>query len=321
MLASRIRMKLLLLPLVSLLLASCAPKPEPILDEGTVVAKNASLRMKNSSTSRTIKLLDTGDRVDVLERRDNWYRVRYGSDVQGWMEESTLVTNEMKRRIQTLVAQSENLEPQNIAALKQDANLRLEPGRSTPIIRRLDSGTKVEVLARVTKPRPGSDNAHDMWLKVRPAPTEVGWVLSTAVEFDIPTDISQYSEEYIYTAVKTINRVQDPVAGQISWYIIGERKPGSNPYFDFDGIRVFTWNMKKHRYETAYRTKGLRGVYPLQVGQDGPNPTFRIYELGEDGATKTPHDFVMYGVIVRSATPEEDGEGPQTTQKKRKKAK
>src|SRR5215469_15096880 len=209
MLSSRIRMKLLLAFLFSLLFVSCAPKPEPILDEGTVVAKNASLRLKNSSTSRTIKLLDTGDKVDVLERQENWYRVRYGADIQGWMEESTLVTNEMKGRIQKLAEQSENLEPQNTAALKQDANMRLEPGRSTPIIRRLDSGTKVEVLDRVTKPRPGSETAHDMWLKVRPAPTEVGWVLSSSVEFDIPTDIAPYSEDYIYTAVKKINSVQD----------------------------------------------------------------------------------------------------------------
>src|SRR5215467_3198290 len=74
MVASRIRMKLLLAFLFSLLLTSCAPNPEPILDEGTVVAKNASLRLKNSSTSRTIKLLDTGDKVDVLERQENWYR-------------------------------------------------------------------------------------------------------------------------------------------------------------------------------------------------------------------------------------------------------
>ena len=215
------------------------------------------------------------------------------------MEESTLLTNEMRGRIQALVAESENLEPQNTAALKQDANLRLEPGRSTAIIRRLDSGTKVEILERVTKPRPGSDSSHDMWLKVRPAPTEVGWLLSTAVEFDIPTDISPYSEEYIYTAVKTLNRVQDPIAGQITWYIIGERKPSSDPNLDFEGIRIFTWNMKKHRYETAFRTKKMRGVYPLQVGQDGPNPTFRVYELGDDGTTKTPRDFEMYGVIVR----------------------
>ncbi|PYS39575.1 MAG: hypothetical protein DMG14_13495, partial [Acidobacteria bacterium] len=170
-------------------------------------------------------------------------------------------------RIQKLAAASQNLEPQNTAVLKQDGNLRLEPGRSSSIIRKIESGTKVEVLDRVTKSRPGSETSHDMWVKVRSGPTEVGWLLAGALEFDIPSEISQYSEGYIYAAVKTINRVQDPLAGQINWYIIGERKPSTDPNIDFQGIRVFTWNMKKHRYETAFRTKGMRAVYPLEVGQ------------------------------------------------------
>ena len=291
-------MRLLPAFLLSLFVANCAPRPEPILDEGTVIAKNASLRLKNSSTSRTLRVLDTGDKVDVLEHQDNWYRVRYGSEIEGWMEESTVVTNEMKDRIRKLVAESQNLEPQNTAVTKQNANLRLEPGRSTAIIRRLDSGTRVEVLDRVTKPRPGSDTSHDMWIKVRATPTEVGWVLAGALEFDIPTEIAQYSEDFIYAAVKMINRVQDPLAGQIAWYVIGERKPSTDSNIDFQGVRVFTWNMKKHRYETAFRTKGMRGVYPLEVGQDGVNPRFRVYELTEDGTRKI-RDFVMYGVIVR----------------------
>src|SRR5215470_10396363 len=100
------------------LLISCAPKPEPALDQATVVAKNASLRLKNSSTSRTLRVLDTGDKVEVLERQDNWYRVRYGTDVQGWMEESTVITNGMRGRILDLVARSQNQEPQNTAVLK-----------------------------------------------------------------------------------------------------------------------------------------------------------------------------------------------------------
>src|SRR5437868_5288453 len=294
-------MKVVVTLLFVALLLSCAPKPEPVIDEATVVAKNASLRLKNSSTSRTLRVLDTGEKVDVLERQDNWYRVRYGPDVQGWMEESTVVTNDMKGRIQQLVTASQNEQSQNTAVLRQAANMRLEPGRSTPIIHKFESGTKVEVLERTTLPRPGStNNSHDVWLKVRPSPTEVGWILSAALEFDIPGDVSQYSEEYTYAAVKAINRVQDTVAGQVNWYVVGERRPGHDPNIDFEGIRVFTWNMKKHRYETAFRLKGLRGVYPLEVGQDGPNPTFRVYELDEDVTTKAAHDYEMYGVIVRS---------------------
>jgi uncharacterized protein YgiM (DUF1202 family) len=268
------------------------------VDEATVVARNASLRLKNSSTSRTLRVLDTGDKVDVLERQGNWYRVRYG-DVQGWMEESTVVTTETKERITKLVAESQELEPQNTAILKQDANLRLEPGRSTSIIRRVESGTKVEILDRVTKPRSGLESSRDMWVRVRPAPTEVGWVLSGSLDFDIPPEIALYNEGYVYAAVKTISRVQDSLAGQVNWYVVGERKANADPNIDFQGVRVFTWNPRKHRYETAFRTRDMRGVYPLEVGQDGPNPMFTVYELAADGTTRRRRDFVMWGVIVR----------------------
>ena len=285
--------------LTLLLVSSCAPRPEPILDQATVVAKNASLRMKNSSTSRTLRVLDTGDKVAVLERQDNWYRVRFGDDVEGWMEESTVVTNATRSRIQNLVSESEGQTPQNTAVVREEANFRIDPGRNTSIIRKLDSGTKVEVIDRVTTPRPGTDSSWDVWVKVRPSPTEVGWVYGGLLDFDIPDDVAGYSEGYIYSAVKALNRVDDSIAGPVNWYIVGEHKNGMDPHLDFDGIRVFTWNQKKHRYETAYRTKGLRGIYPLEIGQSSTGPTFRIYELSGDGSGKKHRDFVMYGVVVR----------------------
>ena len=285
--------------LALLLVTSCSPKPEPILDQATVVAKNASLRQRSSSTSRTLRTLDPGDRVEVLERQNNWYRVRYGPDVQGWMEESTVVTNATRERIRTLVSASQDQLAQNTGVLREEANFRIEPGRTSSIIRRLDSGAKVEVLDRVTTPRPGSDSSSDVWLKVRPSPKEVGWVIGNLVEFDIPADVAPYSESYTYSAVKTLNQVQDPLAGPVNWYVVGERRPGLDPHLDFQGIRVFTWNQKKHRYETAFRLKGLRGIYPLEAGQEAGKPTFRVYQLLPDGSGKSAREFVMNGVIVR----------------------
>jgi len=108
-------MKVVVALFVLLLLVSCSPQPEPILDQATVIAKNASVRLKNSSTSRTLRTLDTGDRVNVLERQDNWYRIRYGDEVEGWMEESTVVTNATKKRIQELVVPWQDQSPQYTA--------------------------------------------------------------------------------------------------------------------------------------------------------------------------------------------------------------
>ena len=279
------------------LAAGCGPGVEPALDRATVVAPHASVRLKDTSTSRTIRVLEPGDRVEVLERQDHWYKIRLG-DMQGWMEESTILTNATRVRIEELAAVSQDQTSQNTAILRAEANFRIEPSRSGPIIRKLSSGTRVEVIERTSLPRPGSDRLMDTWIKVRPSPAEAGWLLANAVDFDVPAEIAQYTEGYTYTAVKALNQVQDTLAGPIPWYVVGERKPGSDATLDFTGIRVFTWNSRKHRYETAFRAKGLHGVYPLEVGQDGVNPKFRIYEISEDGK-KNAREFVMNGVVVR----------------------
>ena len=121
----------------------------------------------------------------------------------------------------------------------------------------------MEVLERRTIPRKAPARP-DAWLKVRTSPTEIGWLLSNFVEFDVPEGIAPYTEDYIYSAVKTLNSIEDPVSGTIRWYVVGERRPGSDPELDFTGIRVFTWNMRKQRYETAFRKHGLRGDLPAR---------------------------------------------------------
>jgi hypothetical protein len=290
--------EIVLLLILAIGLTACGQEATPAIGEATVNAEHASLRSKNSATSRTIQVMEPGDHIQILERQDRWYRVRVG-DVEGWMEVSTLVTDSMKKQIQELVDSARNLVPQNTGLLVQDANLRLEPGRSTSVLRRLASRSSVEILERKTLPR--DDARPDVWLKVRSGPKEVGWLLSTFVEFSVPEGISQYTEDLAYSAVKTLRKIEDPISGTIQWYVVGERKPPVDPNLDFNGIRVFTWDAGRHRYETAFRKGGLRGVYPLETGEQGGKPTFRVYELSEDGKTKTTRDYVMFGVVVREA--------------------
>jgi hypothetical protein len=180
---------------------------------------------------------------------------------------------------------SEEAGAQNTALLRDDANLRLEPGRNTKVMRRLAAETKVEVLERKTLPRPNFP-APDVWIKVRVSPTEVGWLLGGALDYEAPAGIGGYMEGSNYSAIKPLNTVEDSELGPIIWYVVGERRPGAPPEVAFDGIRVFTWNLKKHRYETAYRIKGIRGAYPLAVGKEGSNPTFQFSEMADDGSLK-----------------------------------
>lgn len=287
---------LLLIAVVGL--SGCEPSAAPAIGEATVNAEHASLRAKNSSTSRTLQVMEPGDHVQIMEQQDRWYRVRI-ADIEGWMEESTLVTDAMRKQIQEVVDSARNQVAQNTGVLVQGANLRLEPGRATSILKRLTARDPVEILERKTLPRDDLPGRYDVWLKVRTSPKEAGWLLSSFVEFNVPEEIAQYTEDLAYSAVKTVHQIEDPIAGTIRWYVVGERKPPVDPNLDFNGIRVFTWNSSKHRYETAYRNRDVRGVYPLEVGQQGGKPTFRVYELGADGSTKTARDYVMLGVIVR----------------------
>ena len=184
------------------------------------------------------------------------------------MSASTLLTDAMRDHIQEGINSAIDQVPQNTGVLgkgwQSSGRSRPEHGRYCAWFR---TRTAVEVLERRTIPQEDAPARPDAWLKVRTSPTEVGWLLSDFVEFDVPEGIAPYTEDYVYSAVKTLNEIDDPVAGIIRWYVVGERRPGSDPELDFTGIRVFTWNMRKQRYETAFRKQGLRGVYPLAASR------------------------------------------------------
>jgi hypothetical protein len=284
---------------VSISSAACGPKPEPAMEKATVVANHASVRMKNSATSRTLASLDPNTPIDILEKQGNWYRIRYG-EIQGWMEETTLLTDAMSAKLKAMVVDAQKQEVQNTALLRDDANIRLDPGRTTKVMRRLPAESKVDVLERKTMPRPNSNPpALDVWIKVRVSPSEVGWLLGTVLDYEAPAAIGGFMEGSSYSAIKPLHTVEDSEIGPVIWYVVGERRPGAPSDVAFDGIRVFTWNLKKHRYETAYRIKGIRGAYPLVAGKEGGNPMFQFPEVAEDGSPRPVRKFIMNGVLVK----------------------
>lgn len=149
----------------------------------------------------------------------------------------------------------------------------------------------------------------DWWL-VRDGQGRVGWVLARMVDVDVPLDIAQYAEGQRFVAFFVLNEVQDPGTQTKSQASVPNRnRPGANqtsstppapsgprsvpqylciltephdglPY-DYDQVRVFTWNVKRHRYETAYRERGLDGVLPVTVtyedfDKEGTLPVFTL---------------------------------------------
>jgi len=85
--------------------------------------------------------------------------------------------------------------------------------------------------------------------------------------------------------------------------------------YDFDQIRVFTWNVRKHRYETAYREHGLNGVLPVTMttenfDKEGMLPAFILRVKGDAGNLKERKYKLNTPIVRRVLAPGEIQERP-----------
>jgi len=137
---------------------------------------------------------------------------------------------------------------------------------------------------------------------VRDANGRVGWVLSRMVDVDAPLDIAQYAEGQRFVAFFVLNEVPDGDK-KVPQYLCVLTDPHDGLPFDFDQIRVFTWNVRKHRYETAYREHGLSGVLPVTVTsekfeKEGTLPVF-ILRVTDDAGNVRERKYKLNNPIVR----------------------
>ncbi len=142
----------------------------------------------------------------------------------------------------------------------------------------------------------------DWWL-VRDKDGHAGWMLAGRMDVDIPDEVGQYSEGQRMVGAYVLTKVDDPDSAaadhQVPEYVTVLSPPSSGLPFDFDQVRVFTWSVKKHRYETAFRLHPIQGFLPVRIStQPGPNgsvfPTFSFRianspDLNIDPATGIAH--------------------------------
>jgi hypothetical protein len=123
----------------------------------------------------------------------------------------------------------------------------------------------------------------DWWL-VRDAQGRAGWLLANRIDVDVPDEITAYGEGQRYVGAYVLNKVYDPEAAtpdhQVPQYLTVLAPPTAGLPFDFDQIRVFTWSIRHHRYETAFRLHPIQGYLPVRVtpasGGNAPSFSFQI---------------------------------------------
>jgi len=303
-------------------LAACNRGRHRVLEVAYVSAPQAGLRDQVAAIYNRVGNVKNGERVEVLEHEKRFARVRTGSGIEGWIEQRYLVDQKTFDALQKLTEDNKSDLVQAPGVLRNDTNLHVTPGRDTEHLYQLASGAKVAILKRATSEkqptaapapkvskRPGQSPAgpalEDWWL-VRDNHDRVGWVLARMVDVDVPLDIAQYAEGQRFVAFFVLDRVPDNDKGiqkQVAQYLCVLTEPHDGLPYDFDQVRVFTWNTRKHRYETAYREHGLEGILPVTITQEnfdkeGTLPVF-ILRVRDDAGNVNERKYKLNTPIVR----------------------
>lgn len=275
-----------------------------VLEVAYVSAPQASLRDQVAAIYNRIGTVKNGERVEVIDREKRFARVRTANGLEGWIEQRYLVDQKTFDGLQQLTRDNQNDPVQAPGVLRNDTNLHITPGRESEHLYQLASGAKVSILKRATAEKQGvvpaapkaptaragrvsANPVLEDWLLVRDDQGRVGWVLARMVDVDVPLDVAQYAEGQRFVAFFKLNEVQDGDK-KVPQYLCLLTDPHDGLPFDFDQVRLFTWNTRKHRYETAYREHGLNGVLPATVSQEafekeGVLPVFILRVRDEDG--------------------------------------
>lgn len=117
---------------------------------------------------------------------------------------------------------------------------------------------------------------------IRTKSGKVGWVLSNALFLEVPDDVAQYAEGKRITSYFPMGDVMSE--GEIKKNWLWTTQSVKYAPFEYDGLRLFTYNAKRKRYETSYRERDLRGYFPtLTKDLGGGRWEFQTVVEGEGG--------------------------------------
>jgi hypothetical protein len=271
-------------------LSGCSGGPAGRADYAYVAAPEASLWDRVAALHTKTGLVRNGERLQVLERMPNrrFVRVRTPRGEEGWVNERYLIDQRTFDQFQRLAEQYKATPAQGSATIEQTVNLHIQPGRKTEHLYQLNEKQKVQLLqrqpvdrnaapAKEEKPRdpdsegssdedkPGQPAIWDDWWLIRDEQQRVGWALGRLLYLDVPEEIAQYAEGQRIIGVFPLDEVQDQDK-KITEYLTVLTEPKDGMLYDFDQVRVYTWNTRRHRYETAYRER-VTGALPVALGR------------------------------------------------------
>lgn len=322
-----------ILCLVGLLAWILRPKHET-LGEAYVGERSVTLWSSMAQVRAQLGVLMYGDHVEVLARRNENVKIRTAGGVTGWVDGRYLMEPELWQRTERLLAKVKAMPVQAHGRTKVPTNLRAMPGRTEPRIYQFTRGVPVEIVGRTVsdwvqvpeeKESGGApeDNKKEDWFLVRGLATRLpgegtipnsatttttqpgdqsipiaGWAVARFISLDLPDVIRDGANSANIRPIAwfELNRVTAADGEHPQYLLAGTRGPEGQPC-DFTTLRVFTWNPKKSRYETAYIENDLCGALPVLVEKGAKGePQFRFQVMD---AAKEERVYHLMQTVVR----------------------
>jgi SH3-like domain-containing protein len=282
-----------------------------------VSAPQAFLRDQVAAVYNKTGTVKNGEAVQILGRDRRFARVRTSAGAEGWLEQRYLVSKPTYDAFQKLAEQVRNDPVQATALAHNQSNLHLQPDRDAEHLYQVDQGAKLSLLKRASseKPLPGGQAkasgkegqpapapAMEDWWLIRDEPGHAGWVLGRMLDVDVPLEIAQYAEGQRTVAAFVLDQISDGDS-KVPQYLVLLTENKDGVPFDFNQLRVYTWNVRRHRYETAYRERNLNGVLPAAVShetfeREGDLPVFVVH-VKDDAGNVVERKYKLNTPIVR----------------------
>ena len=328
-----------LLCVVALVAFLLRPKHESLSD-AYISERSVTLWSSIAQVREQVGVLLYGDHVDVLARHNENVKVRTANGLIGWVDGHYLMEPDLWQRSAKLLKQVSAIPVQSRGRTKVPTNLRVQPGRNEPRLYQFSRNAPVEIVGRATADwvqvadekeagEPAETKKED-WFLIRGIATRppgegvvrnsaitnttqpgdqtipiAGWVVARFVSLDLPDPVREGAESANIRALAwfELNRVSDGEGEHPQYLAAGARGPEGMPC-DFTTLRVYTWNGRKTRYETAFIDNNLCGAFPIHVAK-GPKgePEFRFRFLGE----KEERHYRLIQTVVRRIKDETPG--------------
>lgn len=283
--------------------------------------RQIALMSTTAQVRSTIATVNFGDRLEVLERFQDQVKVRTTAGQVGWVNEHDLLTADLWQKAHDLDAKTATMPAVAHGHTRVLTNLRIAPGRDMPRVRQLSKSVPVELFERqpVEVPKsaasrstdqdegaiePPQAKKEDWWLVRAHSANEdaiAGWIVGRFVTLNVPAPLPDYASSAGMRIVGwfELSRVKDLSGNAKSQYLVlGTHGPEGQPC-DFSMLRVYTWGVKRERYETAFVDSSVCGRLPLRLAQSPAtgDSTFEFQDISK-GAPEE-RTYRMHQTIVR----------------------